>query len=216
MVSPEKLESMQLSWVRLLDRYNVSPKDAYPIFDRLVEAYQESHRHYHNLMHIAEMLRIVPRLADQAKDLSSIQLAVWFHDAIYDPKAKDNEERSAALAHDSLLLFGIPKEIVTNIEEMILATKSHSSTDPDTLILLDADLAILGAEEKRYDEYARAIRREYDWVEDSLYREGRTKVLQSFLNRERIYQTQRMHEMGDQTARQNMNRELAILREFPT
>ena len=212
MLSPERLDLMQLSWVRLLDKFGVAPADAYLLFDELVAAYEEPGRYYHNLEHLGEMLRITSRLSDFARDMPSIHLAAWYHDVIYDPKAKNNEELSAGKAAEKLSSVGIPSDVIDSIAKMILATKTHAGNDPDTRVLLDADLAILGADIKRYDRYAADIRREYSWIEDSVYRPGRIGVLESFLKRDRIYHTQRLFEMGEVPARENIKREIDGLR----
>jgi predicted metal-dependent HD superfamily phosphohydrolase len=213
MISPDKLDILQRSWVHLLSQFQIGPAEAYPLFDRLTSAYQEPHRHYHNLEHIAEMLKVAGKLSDQAKNVLAIQLAIWFHDAIYDPKAKDNEEQSAQLAIRELQALRVPDSAVNEIAAMIRATAHTESTsmDPDIAILLDADLAILGAEESRYRRYAAAIRREYSWAEEPAYREGRKRVLESFLKRPAIYRTARMHEVGDVPARRNLQAEIERL-----
>jgi predicted metal-dependent HD superfamily phosphohydrolase len=204
---------MQAAWVRLLARYGVAPADAYPIFDRLVSAHTEPHRHYHNLDHLSEMFKVAGKLADAATDPAAIQLAIWFHDAVYDPRAKDNEEQSATLAIESLRPLGIPEETLQHIAAMIRAT-AHAAAgdvDSDAAVLLDADLAILSAEEKRYARYAADVRREYERVPDDAYWAGRTKVLQSFLDRPRIYRTERMHAAADAAARANLRAEIERL-----
>jgi predicted metal-dependent HD superfamily phosphohydrolase len=199
--------------VRLLAGWCVAPADAYPVFDRLVAAHSEPHRFYHTLEHLAEMFKVAGKLADAAGDLPAVQLALWFHDAVYDPKATDNEDRSAALAIDSLEPLGIPVETRAQVAMMILATthKAVEEVDADTAVLLDADLAILSAEERRYARYAADVRREYAWVADAAYRAGRTKVLESFLARSRIYRTERMHAVAEEAARANLRAEIKRL-----
>ncbi len=108
MISPERQKSMQQDWVRLLERYGVPPADAYPTFDVLVAAYSAPDRYYHNLEHLTEMFRVAGRLAPNTDDPAAIQLAIWFHDAVYDPRAKDNEVRSGELAMDLLDPIGVP------------------------------------------------------------------------------------------------------------
>jgi predicted metal-dependent HD superfamily phosphohydrolase len=213
MLSPPPLAPLQQGWARLLGRYVVSPAAAYPVFDRLVARYSDPHRHYHNLEHIGEMLKVVGSLKDLARDIAAIELAVWFHDAVYDPRAKNNEERSAELAKSELHPLGISSALVDRLTALILATK-HSGGEPpdiDTAILVDADLAILSADESRYDRYASAIRHEYDWVNVADYRTGRSAVLRHFLSLSRIYQTASMLEVGEATARANLRRELTHL-----
>ena len=204
---------MQAGWVRLLGRYGVSPADAYPVFDRLVAAHTEPHRFYHTLEHLNEMFKVAGKLSDAATDPAAVQLAIWFHDAVYDPRAKDNEDRSASLAVDLLRPLGAPEATLSQVAAMIRAT-AHvvaDDVDADTAVLLDADLAILGAEEKRYARYAADVRHEYAWVEEAAYRVGRTKVLQGFLARPRIYRTERMYAAAEEAARANLVAEIERL-----
>jgi predicted metal-dependent HD superfamily phosphohydrolase len=211
---PERLDLMQSGWARLMAQYGVAPADAYPVFDRLVAAHSEPHRHYHNLEHLSEMFKVAGKLADAATDPSAVQLAIWFHDAIYDPRAMGNEDQSALFAVDYLKPLGVPVETRFHVFEMIRAT-AHTATgsaDPDTAVLLDADLAILSAEGKRYARYAADVRREYEWVSEDAYRAGRTKVLKRFLDRPRIYRTERMHSAADAAARANLRAEIERLR----
>jgi predicted metal-dependent HD superfamily phosphohydrolase len=215
MISPERLESMQKDWVRLLDRYKVSAADAYPAFDVLAAAYSAPDRYYHNLEHLTDVLRILGRLAPGVADPPALQLAAWFHDAVYDPRAKDNEARSGELAVDLLGPIGVPAAAIERVVRLVRAT-AHLSTagppgDRDTAALLDADLAILGAAEERYRRYAADIRREYAHVPEEEYRAGRATVLGRFLARPRIFTHQVLFEEGEGRARANLAAELREL-----
>jgi predicted metal-dependent HD superfamily phosphohydrolase len=212
MISPERLDAMQRSWVHLLAQYGVTPAAAYPPFDRLVESYSEPHRHYHTLEHVAEVLRVIGRL----KGGPAVQLAAWFHDAVYDSKAKDslNERMSADRAERELTALGLPAEVVKHVCDLVRSTVHFDGgtfTGPEFDVLHDADLAILGASEARYARYAADVRKEYAWVPEADYRAGRQKVLESFLARERIYRTEVMFAEGDEAARRNMAAEVARL-----
>lgn len=215
MISPERLEAMQKDWVRLLERYRVAPADAYPAFDVLVAAHSAPERHYHNLEHLGEMFRVVGRLASSIDDIASVQLAVWFHDAVYDPRGKNNEARSGELAVDLLGPVGVPASTIERVVRLVRATEHLASTEPpgdrDTAALLDADLAILGASEERYRRYAADIRKEYAFVPDAEYRAGRASVLKKFLARPRIYTHQVTFEEGEARARANITTELQEL-----
>lgn len=215
MVSPERREAMQKAWVRVLETYRVAPVDAYPVFDALAAAYSAPERFYHNLEHLAEMFRVIDRLAPQVEDPAALHLAVWFHDAVYDSRAKDNERRSGDLAVDLLGPIGVPGSAIERIVNMIWATAHPDAAEVpalrDTQVLLDADLAILGASEERYARYARDIRREYAWVPDADYRVGRAAVLTRFLARPRIYHVPLVFDEGEQRARANLRAELASL-----
>lgn len=209
MISPERLESMQKSWVRTLERYRVAPVDAYPAFDVLVAAYSGPERFYHNLEHLTEMFRVIERLHSTVEDPNALQLTVWFHDAVYDSRAKDNEQRSGELAVDLLGPIGVPASAIERIVRMIWAT-AHTAEPPgdrDTQALLDADLAILGASEERYARYAADIRKEYAWVPDAEYRAGRVGVLEKFLALPQIYHSEIMLKEGEERARANLRAE---------
>jgi predicted metal-dependent HD superfamily phosphohydrolase len=217
MISPERLESMQKEWVRLLARFGVGAAEAYGPFDRLVAAYSGPERHYHNLEHLGEMFRVAGRLAAHTDDPAALQLAIWFHDAVYDPRAKDNEAKSATLAADVLRPLGVPAATVERVARLVNATAHLASAEPpadrDTAVLLDADLAILGAAEERYRRYAADIRKEYAFVPEADYRTGRAAVLRTFLARPRIFLTQLMFEEGEARARANLVWEIALLGE---
>lgn len=214
MISPERTAALQAGFVQTLSKYAAEPADAYRVFDRLEAAYGEVHRSYHTLEHLAEMFRVSSRLADFANDISAVQLAIWFHDAVYDPRANDNEARSAELANELLRPLGLPAQLLDHVAALIRST-AHSGyvlVDADTAVLLDADLAILGADNRRYLRYAADIRREYDWVDEASYRDGRVNVLTNFLSRPRIFRTTRMFEVAEQPARQNLAAEIETLR----
>jgi predicted metal-dependent HD superfamily phosphohydrolase len=217
MTSPDRHAALKPSWLKLLARYNVTPAAAAPPFDLLVAAYSAPDRHYHNLEHLDEMFRVAGRLATISDDTAPLHLAIWFHDAVYDPRAKDNEPRSADLAVDLLGPIGVPASALERVVRMIRAT-AHRPGDPppgdrDTSILLDADLAILGAPEERYARYAADIRKEYAWVPDADYRKGRAAVLEAFLTRPRIYCNDLLFQEIEGRARANLRAEVAALRQ---
>ena len=211
LVSPERLDGLQLRWARLLGGWGVCPADTYPVFDRLVAAYGEPHRHYHTLEHLAEVFRVAGRLGGGPV----VELAVWFHDAVYDPLAIDNEARSADLVADWLAPLGVPSDVTGRAAELVRSTAhltAESTTDDrQVLVLRDADLAILGAAEARYRQYAADIRREYAHVPDADYRRGRTAVLELFLARPALFHHPLMRAEGEEAARRNMTQELNAL-----
>lgn len=215
MVPPELLTHLEQGWGRLMDRYRMPPAAGESVFRLLVAVYSAPDRYYHNLDHLTEMFRVVARLTASTEDPGVVQLAVWFHDAVYDPRAKDNEARSAELAVTLLRLVGVPRPELDRITRLIHATSHRPDFRPpddrETAILLDADLAILGAGEERYRQYAEAIRREYAWVPDPAYSKARAKVLENFLGRPRIFCTDLMHEEAEGPARANLEAELGRL-----
>jgi len=179
----------------------------------LITAYSAPERHYHTLDHLEAMFDTLARVALPEASLSTVQLAVWFHDAVYDSRAGDNEERSAALAREALALLGWSPQVREETARLILLTTTHQTT-PDDLagqLLLDADLAILGADWQRYNDYANQIRQEYAWVAEDAYRAGRAAVLRRFLQRSRLFWTDTNYQQFEDLARSNLQRELDLL-----
>lgn len=176
----------------------------------LTRLYSGPDRHYHNLRHVAEMLRLLGQFHADAADYSAVRLAAWFHDAVYDTRKGTNEDESAALAGQALDELRIPAETISLTRRLILATKGHEAEGgpPDLGLFLDADLAILGAPEDTYAAYNEAIRREYAWVPEEAYREGRLKVLTNFLRRGRLFYTERMAARFEARARRNLSNEI--------
>ncbi|MGL6076827.1 MAG: HD domain-containing protein [Fimbriiglobus sp.] len=213
MISPEKQDALQKSFLRLLEPFGATPTAIYAIFDDLCTRHEEPHRHYHTLEHLAEMFRVAGRLAADADDFIAVQLAIWFHDAIYDPTRTDNEAESADLAFIKLAPLGIHLKTLDHVANLILVTdhKTQTPLNRDSQVLLDADLAILGAAPVRYDRYAADIRKEYAHVAQADYKAGRAKVLQSFLSRPQLYLSARMQAEGETLARENLQRELSLL-----
>ena len=198
---------MNLSWEDLMNCWHVDPIKAGRKFDEIAAAYTEPGRFYHTLDHVLAVLATVESLASYAKNLNAVKLAAWLHDVIYDSMASDNEERSAEYAERLCVELAVPEGNL--VAALIWKTKTHDpGEDADAQVLLDADLAILGADETEYQAYAEKIRREYAWVPEPKYRKGRRQILESFLARPRIY-----HFLShlEQPARRNLANEIAQL-----
>lgn len=177
-------------------------------YDQLSRAYSEPHRHYHNQRHIAECLQEFDAVRQLAADAGAVELALWFHDAAYDPKASDNEEQSAVLAKRCLKDVG-REDLARTIGELILATKSHDAqAGADTALVVDIDLSILGQNQARFAEYESQIRAEYDWVPLDIFNTKRAEILRKFLDRPHIYFTSHFRERCERPARRNL--ELSI------
>jgi predicted metal-dependent HD superfamily phosphohydrolase len=183
------------------------------LLDRLRTFYNDPQRHYHSLVHVQALQRWFARYRTLAREPSAIDAAIWFHDAVYDTRRQDNEQRSAALAHDELTALAWPTASVERVAGLVLATQHHHAevSDTDAWLFLDLDLSVLGQSPAHYEAYAVAVRAEYAWVEAPAYRAGRARVLQSFLERERIYRTPVLHAAWESAARTNLQNELATL-----
>lgn len=194
-------------WHDLLRAWSVDPSSIAHTFEEIERHYTKPSRFYHTLDHIQSVLETVERLGSHARNLDAVKLAAWLHDVIYDSRASDNEERSAAYAEQLGERLSLPWSRLA--ASLILKTKTHDAeNDADAQVLLDADLAILGASETEYQTYAEKIRQEYAWILETAYRQGRQRVLRSFLNRPIIF-----HFLSDREAlaRRNLTAEIARL-----
>jgi predicted metal-dependent HD superfamily phosphohydrolase len=194
----------------------MSPIDG-KLRDELVGAYAAPDRHYHNLAHIEAMLGLMRSYENALSDPQSVEAAIWFHDAIYDTRRHDNEEKSAELAASRLAGLLSPDRIAL-ITRMIRATAGHQVPEElddaqrlDCALFLDMDLSILGSTPDLFAAYEEAVRREYGWVPEALWREGRRKVLQGFLGRPAIYMSPQFRASHEAPARANLTRSLERL-----
>jgi predicted metal-dependent HD superfamily phosphohydrolase len=180
------------------------------LLGELLKAYSEPHRHYHTVRHLEECFAQFDLLKPDAERPGEVELALWFHDAIYDPRRSDNEERSAQWAFEAL--SPVSRAAAERVRELVLNTR-HAAVPvgSDAKVLVDVDLSILGADEKRFDEYAAQVRKEYAWVPRPLYRRGRRKILEGFLERPTIFSTATFVARYETQARRNLERALARL-----
>lgn len=183
--------------------------------DEARQYYDEPHRHYHTWEHVEKCLIHLSTVADHVSiyDYLNLRAALVYHDAIYDTEAKDNEERSAQVALWDLAGHGMKASDLKAVGRLILLTKDHDPKPDDEVgqVMCDIDLAILGAPPAAYSNYSQAVRREYSWVTDSAWRIGRAKVLASFLERPRIFNSPYFSHF-EQQARANLTDELLELR----
>ena len=129
------------------------------LFNRLVECYAEPHRRYHTMQHLQECFAHLERVRSFAEHAGEVELALWFHDAIYDTRKNDNEERSAEWARDSAIAAGLSTDQASRIYQLVMATLHNAvPVGSDAAVLVDIDLAILGAEVERFDEYEIQVR----------------------------------------------------------
>jgi predicted metal-dependent HD superfamily phosphohydrolase len=206
-------QALEARWTGLLTALGCGPEAARAAFAAVAANYSAPERHYHTLDHVRDVLDTVTSLWGTAEPPPALLLAAWLHDVVYDTHAADNEERSADHARALLRPLGLSEGLLDEAARLILLTKGHRADAGDRAgqVLLDADLAVLGADEAAYDRYAAAIRREYAWVPEADYRAGRSRVLEDFLRRPRVYHTEEMHARAEALARANLRREIALL-----
>jgi predicted metal-dependent HD superfamily phosphohydrolase len=177
------------------------------LFDELVARYSERHRRYHTVAHLQECFEQFDLLSSLAEQPVEVALALWFHDAIYEPRRGDNEQRSAHWAKRA-----VPPERAERVHGLVMATRHKAvPADVDEQVLVDVDLSILGAPPARFDEYEAQIREEYAWVPAFVYRRKRRDLLQGFLARASVFNTAAFIGRYEQRARENLARSLARL-----
>lgn len=180
--------------------------------DALLAAYAEPHRTYHTRQHLAECLTLAQAHRALAPDLGLLLFALWFHDAVYDTTRQDNEQRSAEWARQALAQAGASHRQQDAVYRLIMVTRHHKlAQQQDEQLLVDIDLAILGAEPARFEEGNRQMRAEYHWVPEPLYRHKRRELLASFLARPFIYNTAAFRDSREAQARSNLAQALAAL-----
>lgn len=191
-------------------------RDPAPYADRLLAAWAEPQRRYHTTTHLADVLARVDVLAAHAADPAAVELAAWFHDAVYRPDRSENEERSAALAERALPELGIGAARTAEVARLVRLTVSHDPAPGDTNgeALCDADLAVLAGDPDdpgAYGAYAAAVRAEYAFVPDEAFRTGRAAVLRQLLGLPRLFRTPYGATHWEAPARRNLAAELAAL-----
>jgi predicted metal-dependent HD superfamily phosphohydrolase len=190
-------------WLNLMKSMNLP--DSIECYDSLIAAYSEKHRFYHTSEHINAMLRHLDAVQQEAQQVNELELAIWFHDAIYKPFSSSNELDSAQWAKRFLEKNGFDKEGTERIYSLIMVTKHDEALiEPDEKLIVDIDLTILGTSSSVYEEFELNVRKEYRWVPWFLYRSKRKQLLQSFLDRDCIYSTEYFNNRFEKSARENI------------
>jgi predicted metal-dependent HD superfamily phosphohydrolase len=182
------------------------------VFDELLTRYHEAHRAYHTREHLEECLVLLDEVWGHCDRPEEVAIALWFHDAIYEPHRSDNEAASAKWLATICSAVRVAEPSIERMQALVLATRHAAPVDqPDAKILVDIDLSILGAPPARFDAYEGQIRREYRWVPSVIYRSKRANVLNGFLRRHTIYATSSFQERFEEQARMNIARSLSKL-----
>jgi predicted metal-dependent HD superfamily phosphohydrolase len=182
------------------------------LFQVICNHYNSPDRHYHTLQHLTECLDLFEPAIKLATHPAEIEMALWFHDAIYNTASKDNEAQSAQWASNELSKAGVSPASIDRIHALIMAT-CHTSLPitSDECLLVDIDLAILGAASDRFAEYEQQIRAEYSFVPEAIFNQKRQEILQCFLDRSTIYSTEYFCDQLELRARQNIKKSIDLL-----
>ena len=205
------MSQLDVAWERCFDDLDGS-RPPPCTFNELKARYSELPRAHHTLQHLEECFGWFEQARELVRAPGAVAVALFYHDAIYDTHASDNEAQSAALARAVLDEYVASDSDPDVIDALIMATKHDAvAADADARVLVDIDLAILGTEVARCDEYERQVRQEYSWVEERAFREGRGRILREFLARPVLYNTTFFRERLESRARDNLARSLAAL-----
>jgi predicted metal-dependent HD superfamily phosphohydrolase len=193
------------------------PGDATAAAASLLAAWAGPGRRYHGLAHLRDCLARLDEAPAAATDRDRVEAALWYHDVVYDPRAADNEERSAVQARGELAALGVPPAVAEDVARLVRLTRHDGPTaDPAGRLLCDIDLSILGRSTAEFEVYDRGIRDEYAWVPEDAYRVARRQVLDRLFQRRPLYQTDHFRDRYEGPARANLERALAVLRVPPS
>jgi predicted metal-dependent HD superfamily phosphohydrolase len=185
------------------------------VYRQLISAWRARSRHYHGVNHLEACLREFEIARAVIQEPGAVELALWFHDAIYRTYRRDNEQRSATWAEEALAKLGVSPEVGARIGTYVLATRHGAEAlTGDAAFVVDIDLSILGESAELYDEFERQIRREYWWVGRKRFARARITVLDSFLARPSVYHTSLFRERYEDKARGNLTRALTNLQQL--
>ena len=191
------------------------PSTAMAVWSDLAARYQEEHRSFHTLRHIAECVNVVDQYAARVgwSDVPpELELALWFHDIVYEPGSNDNEQLSADVFEAWASKARLSEELVHGVNLLILETEAHLGRGAMLAgVMCDCDLTILGSSERRYAEYARTLRSEFSHCPDWKFRLGRASFLRQLLKRNFLYTAPVFENAFESRARANIQAELSSL-----
>jgi predicted metal-dependent HD superfamily phosphohydrolase len=182
------------------------------LWSEIEKTYSNPKRYYHTLLHLENLLVQLTEVKDKIEHWNTVLFTLFYHDFVYKASRSDNEERSADIAAERMKHLSVSEETIQKCKNQILATKNHlKQTDSDTNYFTDADLSVLGKDWDVYETYFKQVRKEYSIYPDFLYNPGRKKVLNHFLQMERIFKTDYFFDKLEGKAKSNLKRELKFL-----
>lgn len=212
MKAEEAKKYVEERWRASVAPLQIDPAQVDQLLEEIIHAYSQPARHYHNLVHIASLLKLSDRYADHLSDKPVVDFAIFYHDIVYDVPGNDNEGESAAVAEKRLGKLNVQEEKIKEVKAFIEATKTHELSEvrniEDLKYFLDFDLSILAADWDEYLIYTKNIRKEYSIYPDILYYGGRGSFVKTTLQKEHVFHTDLFRSVFENKARQNLQREL--------
>jgi predicted metal-dependent HD superfamily phosphohydrolase len=202
---------LQTTFTELAKKYTEDQDAIDAIWNEIAKNHSHPKRYYHTLTHLEHLLTQLTPIKTLINDWEPILFALYFHDIIYNVTKHKNEEMSSEWAGKKLTQLKVPVEMIKKTRRAITATKKHAfNDDPDINYFTDADLSILGANAEAYTTYTQQVRKEYAIYPDVLYKPGRKKVLEHFLQMDRIFKTDHFFDLYETQARKNLLEELQL------
>lgn len=204
-------DQLQHSWQHVCRACGIA--SGAELLSQLLAAYQQPQRKYHTLQHLQECLTRFEPVRGLAHQPGEVELALWFHDAVYEVRGQDNELKSAQWAQSVVMNAGATAAVADRVFALVMVTRHDAlPASADEQLLVDVDLSILGAAPERFDEYERQVQAEYAWVPGWMFRRKRREILERFLARPFIFNTLHFRAMLETQARENLRRSIARLR----
>lgn len=194
-------------FVALIQRLGGDPEAAGATFERLSTAWGDQSRRYHNQEHLAECMNQLDLARPEGASADVVELALWFHDAVYVAGASDNEEASSQLLLEESNRLRVDRRSVERAQALVRATAHAVSTDepgPETGLMLDIDFSILASDPVRFLEYEYAIEEEFENFPRLKFEIGRGRFLGSLLARPSIFRTRLFQERYEAVAREQV------------
>lgn len=214
MIDEATLKRLHHRWDALCVRIGAfsSVDESEVTFELVRTMYEHPPRAYHTLEHVAECLVTFDKVKMLAEQPDAVEFALWLHDSVFIAERHDNEARSADAAGMIAGLLGCDPEFAHDVRSLVLVLRHNSCPiGGDAALIADVDLAILGADRERYEQYRRAIRNEFGFATDEDFDAGRAAVIERFLDRPTIYATAYIGGVLEDRARENLERELDAL-----
>ena len=182
-------------------------------WDAVYSRYAEPHRKYHNVQHLVVCLEQLDMVSHEIELPDQVEMAIWFHDVIYDPGKSNNEARSAALFYD-LSATVMDPEFVDGVVDLILIT-THDILPTSRLqqLVSDIDLASFGCPWDCFLADSVNLRAEFQGTEDD-YKLGKRRFLEALLQRPKVFLTDFFNDRYEQQARENIRRFLALIDKY--
>lgn len=199
-------------FISLVSEYTEDKEYVNSLWDQIFKNHSKENRYYHNLSHLENVYKHLRCVKKDIFDWDMTLFSLFYHDYVYNILKKNNEERSAQKAIEVLYSLPIKSERIELCKEIIIATQGHQiSKINDINYFTDADLSILGSSWQDYKMYFEQVRKEYINYPDFIYRKGRIKVLQQFINMPRIFKTHYFYDIFENQAKKNLQKEIILL-----